>query len=84
VNGRITVANLQLAGIETSRPVIYDESADHAEMQFLIGGYVASTIQVDMSTDLTNWQTVQTYAGTTNLLVFVTNTQAVCQFFKVH
>jgi hypothetical protein len=84
VTGRITVANLQLTGIASSRPVIYDESVDHAQMQFLIGGYVASTVQVDMSTDLTNWQTVQSYAGTTNLLVFVTNTQAVCRFFKVH
>jgi hypothetical protein len=83
VTGRISVANLQLTGIESSHPVIYDESADHAQMQFLIGGYVASTVQVDMSTDLTNWQTVQTYAGTTNLLVFMTNTQAVCRFFKV-
>jgi Glycosyl hydrolase family 99 len=84
VNGRISIANLQLTGIETSHPVIYDESANHAEMQFFIGGYVASTVQVDMSTDLTNWQTVQSYVGTTNLLVFVTNTQAVCLFFKVH
>jgi hypothetical protein len=83
VTGKITVANLQLTGIETSHPVIYDESADHAQMQFLIGGYVASTVQVDMSTDLTNWQTVQSFAGTTNLLVYVTNTQAVCRFFKV-
>lgn len=84
VNGRISVANLQLTGIETAHAVIYDESLDHAEMQFSIGGYVASTVQVDMSTDLTNWQTVQSYAGTTNLLIFVTNTQAVCRFFKVH
>jgi hypothetical protein len=83
LRGRITVANLQLAGIASSQPVIYDESADHAQMQFFIGGYVASTVQVDMSTDLTNWETVQSYAGTTNLLVFVTNTQAVCRFFKV-
>jgi Glycosyl hydrolase family 99 len=84
VTGRITVANLQLTGIESSHPVIYDEAADHAEFQFSIGGYVASTVQVDMSTDLTNWQTVQSYAGTTNLLVFVTNTQAVTRFFKLH
>jgi len=83
VRGRITVANLQLAGIASTQPVIYDESVDHAQMQFLIGGYVASTVQVDMSTDLTNWQTVQSYEGTTNLLVFVTNTQAVCRFFEV-
>ena len=83
VRGRITVANLQLAGIASSQRVSHDESVDHAQMQFFIGGYVASTVQVDMSTDLTNWETVQSYAGTTNLLVFVTNTQAVCRFFKV-
>ncbi len=83
VTGRIKVANLQLTGIESSHPVIYDESAGHAQMQFSIGGYVASTVQVDVSTNLTNWQTVQVYPGTTNLLVFVTNTQAVSRFFKV-
>jgi glycoprotein endo-alpha-1,2-mannosidase len=49
VNGRISVANLQLTCIETAHAVIYDESLDHAEMQFSIGGYVASTVQVDMS-----------------------------------
>jgi hypothetical protein len=83
VSGKVSIANLQLAGIESSHPVIYSVSADQVQLRFLIGGYVASTVQVEMSTDLTNWQTVQTFAGSTNLSVFVTNTQAVCRFFKV-
>ena len=32
----------------------------------------------------TTWETVQTFASSTNLLVFSTNmTQAMCRFFKV-
>jgi hypothetical protein len=58
VTGRIMVANLQLTRIETNDPVIYDEAASHAKMQISIGGSVASTTQVDKSTDSTNWQTV--------------------------
>jgi hypothetical protein len=83
VTGKISVANSQLTGIESNHPVIYDESADHAQTRFSIGGYVASTAQVDMSTNLTNWQTVQSYSWTTNRLAFVTNTPAVSRFFKV-
>jgi len=77
VTGRITVANRQLTGIELSQSVIYDQATDYAQMQLSIGGYVASTVQLDGSTNLIKSQTVQAYAGTTNLLIFVTNTQAI-------
>jgi len=83
VTGRISVANSQLTGIESNHPVIYDQSADHAQSRFSIGGYVASTVHIDMSTNLTDWQTVQSYSWTTNRLAFVTNTPAVSRFFKV-
>jgi hypothetical protein len=84
ISGNVSVANLRLTGIETSHPVIYNLSYDHLQVSFSIGGYVASSVQVEMSTNLTSWQTVQTFAGSTNLAVFTTNTEAVSRFFKVH
>jgi hypothetical protein len=84
VSGTTSTANLQLSGIESASPVIYNLSYDGVQVQFLIGGYVASSVQVQMSTNLTTWQTVQTFAASTNLLVFSTNpTQAVSRFFRV-
>jgi hypothetical protein len=51
---------------------------------FKLANMVASGVQVQMSTNLTIWQTVQTFAVSTNVSVFSTaTTQAVCGFFKV-
>ena len=84
VSGTLSTANLQLTGIESGHPVIYDLSNQGAQLRFSIGGFVASTMQVKMSTDLTNWQTVQTYTASTNLPVFtIQATQAVASFFQV-
>ena len=84
VSGQVSTANLQLTGIESNHPVIYNLSYDGVQLQFLIGGYVASSVQVQMSTNLTTWQTVQIFAASTNLSVFSTDTiQAVCRFFKI-
>jgi hypothetical protein len=85
ISGATSTANLQLTGIESSHPVIYNLSYDGVQqVQFLIGGYVASSVQVQMSTNLTDWQTVQTFAASTNLLVFTTNTaQAMSRFFRI-
>jgi hypothetical protein len=84
VSGQVLTANLQLTGIESNHPVIYNLSYDGTQLQFLIGGFVSSSVQVQVSTNLTDWQTVQTFAASTNLPVFSTSTtQAVCSFFKV-
>jgi hypothetical protein len=84
VSGAVSTANLQLTGIESNRPVIYNLSYDGVQLQFLIGGYVASSVQVQMSTNLTTWQAVQTFAASADLSVFSTNTtQAMCRFFKL-
>jgi hypothetical protein len=84
VTGMVSTADLQLTGIESNRPAIYNLSSEGDQMQFLIGGYVASTMEVQMSTNLTSWETVHTFAVSTNLSVFSTEiTQAVCRFFKV-
>jgi hypothetical protein len=84
VSGNLVKANLQLTGIESSHPVIYDLSADGDQLRFSIGGYVAANPRVQVSTNLENWQTVQTFMTGTNLMVFNTGaTQAVSRFFKV-
>lgn len=84
VSGNVSTADRQLAGIESTRPVIYNLSSNSNQIQFSIGGYLAGSVRVQMSTNLTDWQTVQTYMSTTNLPVFTTNTtQAMCRFFKV-
>ena len=52
-------------------------------MQFSIGGYLASGVQVQMSTNLASWQTAQTYSAGTNLMIFNTDTtQAREQIFQ--
>jgi hypothetical protein len=84
VSGAVSTANQQLSGIESNRLVIYGLSHDGVQLQFLIGGYVASGAQVQMSTDLLSWQPAQTFPAGTNAAIFITNTtQAVCSFFRV-
>ena len=84
ISGATSAANLQLTGIESDRPVIHNLTYDGVLVQFLIGGYLASGVNVQMSTNLATWQTVQTFAASTNLLVFSTKTKpAICRFFKV-
>ena len=84
VSGQVATANLQLTGMESGHSVIYNLSYDGSQLQFLIGGYVASSVQVRMSTNLTDWQTVQTFPAGANLSVFSTsNALDTARFFKV-
>jgi len=84
ISGKISAANTELTGIESNHPVIYDLSYDGAQVRFSIGGYVAAGVQVQMSTNLTDWQTIQTFSASTNVSVFSTNTtEAMSRFFKV-
>ncbi len=84
VSGKLSTANQRVAAIETTRPVIYNLSFDGVQLQFSIGGYLATNVSVQMSTNLVSWQTVKTFTAGTNVPVFTMNaTQAVCTFFKV-
>jgi hypothetical protein len=84
IAGNLATASLQLSGMESSQPVIYNLMTNSNRLQFSIGGYLASGVQVEVSTNLVTWQSAQTFAATTNLLVFSTDTvQPVCRFFKV-
>lgn len=84
VSGALSTATTQLSGMESNRPVIYHLSYNGVQLQFSIGGYVANSVQVQMSTNLMTWQTVQTFPASTNMPVFTTNTlQSGSRFFKV-
>jgi hypothetical protein len=86
VSGKLTSASLQLTGIESQRPVIFDLSYTGSQFQFSIGGYLGATVQVQMSTNLgsATWQTVRTFPSGTNLLTFSTNfIQTTSSFFRV-
>jgi hypothetical protein len=84
VSGQVSTANLQLTGMESNHPVIYNLSYGGSQLQFLIGGYVASSVQVQMSTNLIDWQIVQTFPVSASLSIFSTsNALDVCRFFKV-
>jgi hypothetical protein len=84
VSGQISTANLQMTGIESHHPVIYNLTYDGNLVRFLIGGNLSSGTRVQMSTNLTSWQTVQTLPAGINLPVFSTNTMlGLCRFFRV-
>jgi hypothetical protein len=84
VSGRISPANLQLSGMESLRPVIYDLSKQGSQLQFSVGGYVSASLQVETSTNLQSWQSVQTFPVSTNLWIFVTDTSdGEASFFRV-
>jgi hypothetical protein len=84
ISGALSTASLQVTGIESNRLVIYGLSCVNTQFQFNIGGNVAAGATVQMSTNLSSWQSVQVYPGTTNLMTFGTSTtQSVCRFFKV-
>ena len=84
VSGSVSKANLQLTAMEARCPVIYDLSITGSQLQFSIGGYLPTNMQINASTDLHNWQTVQTLTASTNLPVFTTSTtQNVPTFFQI-
>ena len=71
VSGNLTVANLQMSGIETGVPVIYNLSITNSQLQFFIGGYLSQNgIQIGTSSNLVTWQTVSTLPVSTNQAVF--------------
>jgi hypothetical protein len=84
ISGSLATAGQQLAGMESSRLIIYNPTHNDSQLEFFIGGYVASGATVEVSTNLTNWQTAQTFAATTNQMIFSTpiNPSLPC-FFRV-
>lgn len=87
VSGRLGDANLQLTGIETGRPVIYDLSLAGGQLQFVVGGYLASGVQVQMASNVNGalWQTVRAFSVTTNQIRFTADLppQSTSSYFRV-
>ena len=75
-SGNLTTAALQLTGVETSVPVIYNLSLTGRQLQFAVGGYTSSSgIQIQTSSNLNpgGWQTVVALPVGTNQVTFTTN-----------
>jgi hypothetical protein len=88
ISTNLNSAALQLTGLESNFPIIYDASAAGGQLRFSIGGFIsASGIQVETSPVLTfgAWQTVSNMSAGTNLMVFSASIPAKgpAMFFKI-
>jgi hypothetical protein len=88
VSGNLTAAGLQLTGMETNVPVIYNLSLSGNQLQFSVGGLLSTSgVQVQSSSDLNagGWQTLTTQPAGTNLITFSTNIapQNPATFFRI-
>jgi hypothetical protein len=71
VSGNLSVANLQLLGLESSVPVIYDLSVANGQLQFAAGGCLSKNgLQIETSSNLLTWQTINVLPVGTNQPVF--------------
>jgi hypothetical protein len=69
VAGNLSAAGLQLTGVESRRPVIYNLSYTAGQLQFVVGGYISSAgLGLQMSSNLSAWQTINTFSAGTNLI----------------
>ncbi len=88
VSGRLAVASLQLTGVESNVPVIYDVSLGNGQLQFSLGGYLSAggvDVQTSSNFDSTNWQTLNNLAvGTNQPMVNVpVSAQTAATFFRI-
>lgn len=88
VSGNLTAANLQLTGVESDLPAIYNLSFTGGLMQFSIGGYLSASgtlVQTTSNLAMPAWATATSFPASTNLVKFSTpvSTQGPPAFFKV-
>ena len=88
ISSNLTAATLQLTGMESGVPVIYDASATEGHLQFAIGGFISEAgIQVQSSRTLATgrWQMVTNFSVGTNLMAFSASMPAnsPAMFFKI-
>ena len=88
ISSNLTVAGVQLTGLASNVPVIYNASATNGQLQFFIGGFLSGhNLQIQKSLDLAagGWQTVTNLSVGTNLPVFRASIAADCPavYFKV-
>jgi hypothetical protein len=73
VSGNLSVAKLQLSGVQAGAPVIYNLSLTNNQLQFVAGGFLSqSGIQVQTSSNLVNWKSISSLPVTTNQVIFNT------------
>jgi hypothetical protein len=87
-SGNLPAAGLQLTGVESRRPVIYDLSYASGQLRFLVGGYVsAAGVGLQSSSNLSgaSWQTINTFAASTNAISIGTpvSTQTGTVYFRI-
>jgi hypothetical protein len=88
VTSNLTAADLQLTGMESNVPVIYNALATGGQLQFSIGGFIAASgLQVQSSPTLAagGWQTLTNIIMGTNLPVYCASIATDCpaMFFKI-
>jgi hypothetical protein len=88
VSSNLTAAGLQLTGLASNVPVIYNASATNGQLQFFIGGFLSGCdLQVQKSLTLAagGWQTVTNLSVGTNRPVFTASIATDCPalYFKV-
>jgi len=85
--GNLTVARLQLAGLETQQPVIYDLALTNNNVRFSVGGYVSpSGAEIQTTSNLASaWETASSLTVSTNPLQFTAplSPESSPTFFKV-
>jgi len=87
-SSNLTAANLQITGMESNVPVIYNASVIGGRLQFSIGGFISGpglNIQSSPTLAEVGWQTVTNLSVGTNLPVFSASMPAngPAMFFKV-
>jgi len=86
VSGNLDYAGLELTGLESNRPAIYNVSVTNGQLKFSIGGYLsASGLQVQTTSNLISglWQTIASAPGTTNITTFIGSITPQAAFFRV-
>lgn len=76
ITGQLAAANLQLSGLESTHLAIYNLSGNANRLQFCVGGALPSAgVVVQTTSDLNsgNWQTLSSFAASTNPLIFNTS-----------
>jgi hypothetical protein len=80
ISGNLAAANLQLTGLESGRPAIYNLSIEGGLVQFAIGGRMpVPGVDVQSTTNLSgaDWATVTSVPASTSLVEFSAQVSAV-------
>ena len=86
ISGNLALASFQLTGVEAGVPFIYNLSLTNGQLQFFIGGFLSlNGMQIETSSNLVTWQTIDTLPASTNQAEFQTfvSPATTSSFFRV-